>query len=499
MSDFNFSMQLWKAADGEMRFRGIASTLGLDRQGPGWEMLPEALDMMEQFTNVPLLNWADGSHNADRSRAIGKAERFWREGDKVWTEGVLYDWVPEAHTIYDQLGDLEKGGECAYALSVGGSLDFGTDETGKRGIAGVHLTNLVVGSPDNVMNPGCLMGLAKALEPEEELEKALLPLAPENLGWDAARAKAALKEYAGGEGEDGELDWGKYGRGFFWHAPSPDKQEDFKLPFATISDGEPVAVWNGIAAAYAAMQGARGGVDIPEADRAAVLDKIKAYYAAFDKPWPKERRKAAENLEAELEKAGARQTAQEYEMIHAIVEKAIALCGCDKCLGWSGKGELHKSEEVVEMNETEDILTEETAEVSEETTETTTASVEPEAEVKETSAAETEAVEETEGETETEPLDKAASLEEALAKALEPVQAVLTETQAALAKAEERIKELEGRPVAGGPVSTAQTETEDRTAAPALEKADPVKAALERGDKDAARRLSAARAMGVPL
>jgi len=300
MSAFEFGMPLWKA-EGPMRFIGIASSTSLDREGD--RMLEQALDMMAQARNVPLLNWVDGSHRADRSKAIGKAERFWREGNKLMVEGRFYDWVPEARTIYDQLADQEAGAPVSYSLSVGGGFQYGRDETGQRGIAKVNLTNLVVAPSDKVMNPDCVLALAKALEldeAEELLEKALLPLAAENLAWDADRAVASLKEWASAGDAGDEMDWGKYGRGFLWHAPNPSKQGDFKLPFAMVIDGQPHAVWNGIRAAYAAMQGARGGVDIPEADRADVLAKLKAYYAAFGKDWPLEKSAASTDFQENL-------------------------------------------------------------------------------------------------------------------------------------------------------------------------------------------------------
>ncbi len=549
MTDFQFSMELWKAEDAEMRFRGIAATTGLDREGPGMELLPQALDMMTQFQNVPLLNWADGSHAADRSKAIGKAERFWREGDKVWTEGILYDWVPEARTIYDQLKDLEKGGQCAYAMSVGGKFDFGTDATGRRGIAKVQLTNLVVAPPERVMNPGCLMGLAKALAYEGEIGKALLPLAAENLAWDAGQARAAVKAWA--TNDQGEIDFAKYGQCFFWSAPDASTQEDYKLPFATIIDGEPHAVWNGVRAAYAALQGSRGQPpDIPNADVPSVLRRIARYYEAFGKEWPGEKEMGksmtstdfSENLaEArgeDLAESAALATGEMMEALNAtlgqiiaqeiadsekrmLIESAMADFAdklCERLAIDQPAPELTKAttQEVGDMPDHDETMAEPEAEVTETDAATPEAAAEPQEETAVTDEAQDEeapaeadeesAPDETEpvGEEEAEeeeaeaaevPLEKAepaAEFADALEKALTPLNEQIATLSASLEKAQARIAELEGQPVAGGPASTAALETADRT----LSKADPLTQARTAGDRDAVKRLMALRAMG---
>lgn len=128
-----------------------------------------------------------------------------------------------------------------------------------------------------------------AVATDEEEERATpstdLPTAPEDTEWDADAAVASVKEWA--SDTEGNIDFAKYSRAFFWHDPeNADQQGGYKLPYASVFDGELKAVWHGVAAAYGAMEGAQGGVELPEADREAVLSAIKKYYDKFGKEWP---------------------------------------------------------------------------------------------------------------------------------------------------------------------------------------------------------------------
>lgn len=112
---------------------------------------------------------------------------------------------------------------------------------------------------------------------EVELADETLPLADEGTVWDANAAIARVKQWA--TSSDGQIDYSKYGKAFF--SGSGDLQGNYKLPFADVIDGELKAVWRGVAAAYAAVQGARGGVE--GIDKKAVLPAIEAYYKKFNK------------------------------------------------------------------------------------------------------------------------------------------------------------------------------------------------------------------------
>lgn len=60
----------------------------------------------------------------------------------------------------------------------------------------------------------------------------------------------------------------------------------YKLPFATIIGGQLKVVWRGVAAAMAAVMGARQEIKISEEDRRKAFDILARQYKRFDKPAP---------------------------------------------------------------------------------------------------------------------------------------------------------------------------------------------------------------------
>jgi HK97 family phage prohead protease len=102
-----------------------------------------------------------------------------------------------------------------------------------------------------------------------------LPIAPRDTAWDAAAADKRVQEYAGGD----KMDWAKYAKAFFYvDETNKELLGSYKLQFADVIDGSLVAVPKGIFAVAGVLNGARGGVDIPESDAMEIKDKVSAYY-----------------------------------------------------------------------------------------------------------------------------------------------------------------------------------------------------------------------------
>lgn len=111
-----------------------------------------------------------------------------------------------------------------------------------------------------------------------------LPLAEDDLPWSWS-TEAANKVL------DGD-DWERFRKAHFWYDETkPEVRSSYKLPFAKMIDGhsgenELHAVWAGIKAAMAALNGARGGVDISDDDKMKIHNRIHSYYMRFDKGEP---------------------------------------------------------------------------------------------------------------------------------------------------------------------------------------------------------------------
>ena len=107
-----------------------------------------------------------------------------------------------------------------------------------------------------------------------------LEIAPRDTAWDAAAADKRVQEWAGGD----KIDFDKYAQAFFYvDETKKNLFGSYKLQFADIIDGSLVAVPKGIFAVAGVLNGARGGVNIPDSNAAEIKDKVAAYYARLAK------------------------------------------------------------------------------------------------------------------------------------------------------------------------------------------------------------------------
>ena len=111
-----------------------------------------------------------------------------------------------------------------------------------------------------------------------------LPLADRDRSWDGNAAEKRVRRWAGAEDEPNQ----KYRDAHVWY--DAEKKENFtsyKLLIADVVDGHLKAVPRGVMAAGNIMQGARGGIDIPEKDIDRVKSHLAKYYKKMDDtaPW----------------------------------------------------------------------------------------------------------------------------------------------------------------------------------------------------------------------
>lgn len=90
------------------------------------------------------------------------------------------------------------------------------------------------------------------------------------------------------EGRDeGDPDWERYGRAHIYVDKSKsDTKAGYKLPIAKLENGRMRAYWKGIVSAMGAINGARGGVDISDAERKQAYNHLSKYYEKADKEAP---------------------------------------------------------------------------------------------------------------------------------------------------------------------------------------------------------------------
>ncbi|ALY07261.1 capsid maturation protease and MuF-like fusion protein [Streptomyces phage Maih] len=98
-----------------------------------------------------------------------------------------------------------------------------------------------------------------------------LPVAERDHRWDGDAAATRVFEWAGD-------DPGMIGDAFAYRDDSKDPltKGAYKLGYADVLDGVLTIIPSGVAAALGALNGARGGVDLPEDERGAVRDRLEA-------------------------------------------------------------------------------------------------------------------------------------------------------------------------------------------------------------------------------
>jgi len=110
----------------------------------------------------------------------------------------------------------------------------------------------------------------KSVDPELDL-----PFADRETEWDSDKAVANIKEYTNSIDKPSD-DYSDYF--FYYDEKAEDNFTAYKLPFVDIIDGEPYIIPKAIFAIAGALQGARGGLNVPAQDRQAIIDKINQVY-----------------------------------------------------------------------------------------------------------------------------------------------------------------------------------------------------------------------------
>lgn len=242
--------------------RGIASTFEQDRDDD--IIMPNAfdetlMDLKERRRDVRMLfqHWTDN--------IIGKFPinlmRVTPRGLEV--EGEINLEVQRGRETYS----LVKQGALS-DFSIGFSVK---DEEFKNGVRIINKLQLweisVVVEPAN-MN-------ANITEVKRAVPFQDFPLADQDRAWDSAAAVQRWRAFTNSEEEPSN----RYKNGFlFYDAENEDDFGAYKLPIVDVIDGQAKAVPRAIFAVASVLRGGRGGVDIPDADRSAIIRNVNRYY-----------------------------------------------------------------------------------------------------------------------------------------------------------------------------------------------------------------------------
>ncbi|MEM3161833.1 MAG: hypothetical protein QW056_02430 [Candidatus Bathyarchaeia archaeon] len=279
---------LEKVVDQPLRIRGVALTVGMSRNKNVYTA-EELEAFASKLAGAPMY-----VEHVAVPNAIGKVTKAWFDGERLWYEAEIYD---------DEVAEKIRRGLIRH-VSVGADYER-IDVVDGRIPQGLHNAELSLVAVPGI--PEANIQILEALRRSEVSEKAVAPhetpKALEDRKWDAEAAEQRIRKWASsdGSGEKDKIDWDKYREGFAWF--NVENLEDFgsyKLPHHDVIDGELRVVWRGVTAAMGVLMGARGGVDIPHADRGAVYRHLAAHYRQFERTPPELVEVLIANLEAEL-------------------------------------------------------------------------------------------------------------------------------------------------------------------------------------------------------
>lgn len=336
----------------EGKLLAVASEEVADRDGDvialdGWDL--------KNFKMNPVLMWL---HMMDgNTMPIGKANKIGiKEVDgkrKLIFEPEFHDLTPEASTIKQM---YEAGYLKAFSvgfqpkewerISADGEFPPRYKYTKQEliEISAVPIPALPSAVIiDNAKKSGMDVTIVKGFlkEFENAKQKGALPYketptAPVDEPWDAAAEMMAC-----------DNDMMKLKAICAWFdSEKPDVKSSYKLPHHK-ADGEHPVVWKGVAAAMAALLGARGGTAIPDGDRKAVYNHLAKHYAQFEKQPPEFKTYTEEEMKTlfpeEIKSGRVLSSKNEGKIKQSVGLLTEVLNEMDN--GTDGEGDANKSQE----------------------------------------------------------------------------------------------------------------------------------------------------------
>lgn len=289
------------AEQAKFNFEGYASTFDLDLEDD--RILPEAFKE-SLVENMPKLLWGHNPHEP----AIGTIDFAKEDGKGLFIKASMPSEdsfvrgriVPQMkhgsvntmsigfNILESEIVESEEDAK-AKGFRVSLNIEKVTRLISKVKLYEVSLVNFpanpqaVVTELQKMLNlyQGKTEVKVKAVTPWASLPKTL---ASRDRRWDADAAVKRWRKQSGSEEKPSK----SYKNNFLWYdRENEDNFGSYKLPIGDVLDETQKAIPRGIFAARAAIAGARGGVNIPEADMDSVKANINRYYEkmALDKPF----------------------------------------------------------------------------------------------------------------------------------------------------------------------------------------------------------------------
>jgi hypothetical protein len=294
---------------------------------------------------------ADGH---DASITIGRVDRIFRgEEGAIYGEGVIFvgDGAPSEGEEYVNL--LLNG--AAGGVSIDGDdaefeILYEENEDGEIENMRMEFERINVRALTAVDIPA--FAGAKIKLTQEALLAAVigstdLPVAPRDRRWDGLAAQRGI--FAWAESEEG-FDTTKLARAFLWRDSEgdPEQKGSYKLPFTELIDGTLTIIPKAVFAAAAAIEGARGGVNIPDADKSGIRHKLGTLYGKINSslgegeepvtpPWESDRGDASIVTAEEFARKRKRSHRYTYNELEAVLASAIP---CDPPSDWFNNPEF---------------------------------------------------------------------------------------------------------------------------------------------------------------
>lgn len=256
---FSFELKNTQEQDKWFLFEGYASTF--NNIDLGDDVVVRGA-FAKSLAKKPLVNilWQH-----DSKEPVGKSYELYEDDKGLLVKGRL----PKKDTLVSGrvIPQMEVGS--VTEMSIGYYVkDYEMSKNGVRLLKEIDLFE--ISFVTMAMNPQALVTGFKSFAGDTKL-----PLAPRDRSWDGTQAEQRIREYTDSI-EAPNQDYKKY---FMWFdGENADLFGSYKLLYADIINGKPHIVPRAIFAIAGILNGARGGVDISEADKNKIKPVINQLY-----------------------------------------------------------------------------------------------------------------------------------------------------------------------------------------------------------------------------